>query len=161
MKLIICAVIVAAGYILGGTAAESRRRAYAQTRGVLRLLGALRTGIDYSRADLASIINAFSDPALEECGFLAALGTMSAPAQKAWELACASLSPGVPMIVEITALGREIGMSGAETQIELISKLELRLEQSAETLRRELDTKSASYRTLGALAGCMAAIILY
>ncbi len=160
MKLFAAAVIVAAGYLLGGAAAETRRRAYLQARGVLRLLYSLRTGIDYTRADLFSVFAQFSDPALEECGFLGEL-MQDVDAGRGWERACGRLSPQTPMLAEIRSLGAGLGMSDAETQIALLSKLASRLEESVEETRRELSAKASSYRLLGALAGCMAAVIIY
>ena len=161
MKLFAAAVIVAAGYFLGGAAAEKRRLAYAQSCGILRLLYAIRSGIDYARADLFTVFASFSDPALAECGFMDALNSGAVPVKNAWDTACGRLSPDLPMISEIRSLGGQIGMSDAQTQIELISKLASQLELRTEEERRELRARVSSYRALGALMGCMAAIIIY
>ncbi|MBQ6042863.1 MAG: stage III sporulation protein AB [Clostridia bacterium] len=161
MKLFACAVIVAAGWLLGGMAAESKRAAYYQARGILRLLAALRAGIDYARTDLFSAFARFSDKYLEECGFISALNSGAVSAEKAWNAACDTLSPNVPMLAEIRSIGPMLGMSDAQTQTELISKLALRLEPRVEESGRELRAKASNYRILGALMGCMAAIIIY
>ncbi|MBP5656967.1 MAG: stage III sporulation protein AB [Clostridia bacterium] len=161
MKLFACAVIVVSGWLLGGLTAENKKESYVQARGILRLLETLRAEIDYARADLFSVFARFSDKYLEECGFMGALNSGAVSAEKAWNAACDTLSPAVPMLAEIRSLGGTLGMSDAQTQTELISKLALSLGPRVEESGRELRAKASNYRVLGALMGCMAAIVIY
>ena len=161
MKLFAVIVLVGAGYFAGGLAAEKRTRAFLQAEGILRLLYTVRDGIQSSRAGLFDVFCAFSDPALEECGFLRVLRGGAPPVRISWETACRGLSPDIPMYKAISDLGNELGMSDAATQVEMLSRICGELELCTGELRRELRARTGNYRLLGALAGCMAAIVLY
>lgn len=161
MKLFAVMVLVGAGYFAGGLAAEKRTRAFLQASGILRLLYAVRDGIQSTRAGLFDVFCAFSDDALEECGFMSVLRGGAPPVRISWETACRTLSPDIPMYGVIIGLGSELGMSDAATQLAMISRVCGELELRTGELRRELRTRTGNYRLLGALAGCMAAIVLY
>ena len=161
MKLFAAAVIVAAGYYFGSAAASPRAQAYERAAGLLRLINELHDAITYSRADLFGVFSRFSDPALEKCGFLTALREGAPVVRTAWERACLTLGEGVPMFDEICTLGAKLGMTDAAAQGAMLTSLVERMSPQVESMGRELRAKAGSYRVLGALAGCLAAIILY
>lgn len=161
MKLLAVIVLVGAGYFAGGLAAEKRTRAFLQALGILRLLYAVRDGIQSTRTGLFDVFCAFSDLALEECGFLRVLRGGAPPVRLCWETACRALSPDIPMHGVISGLGNELGMSDAVTQLGMLARVCGELELRTGEMRRELRVKTGNYRLLGALAGCMAAIVLY
>ncbi len=162
LKIIACGLIIAVGWFIGGIYADFKQKSYMELCGLMSLLEAMKSSISYSRAELYGIFAGFSDKALDYCGFTAALqGSDFTPANEVWRAAVDRLSVGDNIKDVLSSFGSTLGVVDCETQLERLDGCIAFLAREREDMRAALAGKVKSYRYLGALTGCLTAIILY
>lgn len=160
--MIASGLIIAAGWFFGEIYGDFKGKGFYELCGVIALLETMKNSISYSKAELYGIFAAFSNKALDECGFLERLGANeSAPAGAAWQNAVSLLSVHRMTKDTLWAFGQSLGLTDYETQLEKLGDLIAFLTGERDNLRESVTGKVKSYRYLGALAGCLTAIVLY
>ncbi|MDD4124970.1 MAG: stage III sporulation protein AB [Eubacteriales bacterium] len=161
-KIIACGLIIAVGWFCGGIYADYRQKSYLELCGMISLLESMKNAISYSRTELYGIFVSFSDKALDSCGFTETLKSSDiVPANEIWHNALERLSVGEGIKDVLSSFGSTLGLLDCDTQIERIEGCMAFLSKEREQMRAALAGKIKSYRYLGALAGCLAAIVLY
>lgn len=162
VKIVASGLMIAAGWFCGEVYGDFRGKGFFELCGVIALLETMKNSISYSKAELYGIFKTFSHKSLDECGFLNLLrANESAPAGAAWQNAVLLLSMDRRIKDTLWAFGQNLGLVDFETQIEKLEDLIAFLAKERENMRETVAGKIKSYRYLGALAGCLAAIVLY
>ncbi|NLN55306.1 MAG: hypothetical protein GX148_03275 [Clostridiales bacterium] len=162
VKIIASGLLIAVGWFCGGMYAEHKRKSYLELCGVINLVENMKNSISYSRTELYDIFSSFSDKALEDCGFTEILKSSSnIPANESWQAAVGCLSLGEGIKGVLSSLGSSLGLLDCDTQIEKLENCLDFLTKERDSLKESLYKKLKSYRYLGALAGSLAAIVLY
>ena len=161
VKIIASGLLIAVGWFCGGMYAEHKRKSYLELCGVINLVENMKNSISYSRTELYDIFSSFSDKALEDCGFTEILKSSSnIPANESWQAAVGCLSLGEGIKGVLSSLRFVFGTFGLPQIKKLENCLDF-LTKERDSLKESLYKKLKSYRYLGALAGSLAAIVLY
>ena len=161
LKLLSALIIVGACFFAGASVAEAEKTSYRQLSGILALLAHIRTRITYTHFSLEVIFADFYDDALEKCGFLACLKDARGGYSASFCEAVGRLTVTGETRDALLAFGRTLGGVSMREQYAALENTEAFLQEKVARLRESAEKKRRSYRSLGALAGAMIAVILF
>ncbi len=160
IKIVSIIFVSSAVSLYGMFAASSIRKAANQRKGLIELLYAIKSGIEYTGEDLCEIYRTFNNTYLEECGFCTILKSNSADSLRlALESGC--LKIGETEKVLFYEFSKKCGRSAFATSEKQLCDRYIAL---SEALDKKLSVKENSkcelYRRLGVLCGLLTAILM-
>ncbi|HOK69109.1 MAG TPA: stage III sporulation protein AB [Bacillota bacterium] len=161
MRIAGALLIVCMCYYIGCSLSNAEQKAFLQLSGLIRLLDFMLQRITYSRDSLGNVFADFSDPALEQCGFLSTLNNpMGEPYNVLWNKAVGLLAVSESIKKELNIFGAQLGKTDFVTQKERAEMCRNILVARKNELEPGLEKRRKSIRALGGLIGAMIAIIL-
>ena len=154
LKLFSSMLIVGASFFIGSYFAEAESACYRQLSGMMALMAHMKTRIACTKFSLSVIFADFYDEALDKCGFLSCISAAFCEGVE-------KLSLPRPLKDELAAFGRTLGSVSMSEQFAALDRVQAVLSEKEGEMKAESEKKRKSYRSLGALAGAMVAVILY
>lgn len=161
LKLFSSMLIVGASFFIGSYFAEAESACYRQLSGMMALMAHMKTRIACTKFSLSVIFADFYDEALDKCGFLSCIKDGFPGYSAAFCEGVEKLSLPRPLKDELAAFGRTLGSVSMSEQFAALDRVQAVLSEKEGEMKAESEKKRKSYRSLGALAGAMVAVILY
>lgn len=160
MKFIGAMLLVACAFFIGDRLAKREKLCLEQVSACKKFLVWLETRIRLTDSDLPKLFSLYRDKTLSDCGFLPSLNGSGRNIPEIWGSALSLLSLPEQTQEELRLLGNELGRLPRAEQQKRFALCISSLEQTESELRARTPGKAKSIKTVCALIGLLAAIIL-
>lgn len=160
MKWVGALILAVSSYFVGIKIARREGESLIALNSLIGLLEFTLRSMTLSLKPLYAIFSDYSQPYLEDVGFLPLLRGRKTDLPSVWQEACGLLPLSEEIMPELQYLGGELGALSLEEQEKRIKSCLSALKNERDSLRGTLPQKQKSIRTVSLLLGALCAIIL-